>query len=119
MTKTPKYAKRIRVCTGAELKQKTTPPPLCDCPPRVRTVVSPGGAFMQSFKFGTKCLLAGGLVFWTWKIGLWGDADKTEKLYVDIRNLVTGNDCEPKKFGFQENVSIILLRGSSSYKLTG
>lgn len=75
-------AKRIKVCTGAELK-KICPPKLCDCPP-----YQPGISFIRAIVhmigLVAKSLLAGGLVYLTYRSGMWGDNEQTEKLFLGL-----------------------------------
>lgn len=43
--------------------------------------------------FASKCLLAGGLVYWTHKIGLWGDCSQTSSLVCKASRIFTKEDC--------------------------
>lgn len=71
-------AKRIRVCTGAEMK-KICPPKLCDCPPKKKKGFF--ACLMQLFALGFKILVAGGIVYISYDAGIWGDSEQTERLY--------------------------------------
>lgn len=72
-------AKRIRVATGAELKKMCAPRP-CPCPPKSPTI-GMIGYILRMVGLGVKALIAGGLVYATYDMGLWGDSEQTEKLY--------------------------------------
>lgn len=63
------------------------PPKLCDCPPKP---LKRGffGYLALILGVGIKTGIALGLVYWTYDIGLWGDAEDTEDLYLDIRETI-------------------------------
>lgn len=94
ITCTPKTAKRIRICTAADLR-RTCPPkpekPKIICPP------PPTNAFRSFLGLGLKCGFAGALVYGSWAIGLWGDPTETEQIWVSMRNSILGDDC-PDRF---------------------
>ncbi|XP_012285267.1 uncharacterized protein LOC105702346 [Orussus abietinus] len=69
----------IKLCTRKEL-QGTCAPKLCDCPqkPPPETKLQ---KLCRWLNFGLKCSVTGGLVNWTYSIGLWGSSEKTEDIY--------------------------------------
>lgn len=73
-------AKRIRVCTGAELK-KMCAPKICGCEVEERKRRN----FIASILgLGAKGLLAAALIYGSYECGLWGTGEDTEKLYMDM-----------------------------------
>lgn len=71
--------KKIRICTGAELKKTCPPKPCaCPCPKPPLGILSWIGSLI---KLGFKVLIAGGIVYWTIEKGIWGTPDSTEELY--------------------------------------
>lgn len=75
--------KKIRVCTGADLK-RMCPPKLCACPTKRAKNTGLWASLGRLLGFGVKGALAGGLIYWTYGIGLWGKPDETEQLYIDL-----------------------------------
>ncbi|XP_022905661.1 uncharacterized protein [Onthophagus taurus] len=88
-------AKKIRVCTGADLR-KMCAPKLCECP-KVHKV----GLMTRLFRligFGIKLVIAGGLIYWTYDMGLWGDSYQSEEIYLGLCETITPLicSCPPK-----------------------
>jgi hypothetical protein len=87
--------KRIKICTGAELK-KMCPPPPCPCPPK-----PPRVGFLQRLAkilgFGAKSLLALGAIYVTYDMGIWGDSQATGELYKSMCNAILPHIVEPAK----------------------
>lgn len=75
------------MCTCAKPQPCEPPPPPPDAAPKGR------GFIARALGFGLKCLLFGGLVYGTYKMGLWGDACKTENMFINTRNTILGRDC--------------------------
>ncbi|GLV42237.1 hypothetical protein CBL_03823 [Carabus blaptoides fortunei] len=85
LTTTPKNAKTIRVCTVQDIKK--TCPVKC-VKPITRDRLTIWGLTKKCISLGFRTAIVGSVVYWTWYIGLWGDATQTEKLYVSMRNAV-------------------------------
>ncbi|KAF5281635.1 hypothetical protein FQA39_LY17757 [Lamprigera yunnana] len=87
--------KKIRICTGAELKKMCRPPP-CSCPPELSKFGSVSYYFFRFVLFCIKSATISGLIYWTWDVGVWGDSEDTERFYSNICYLFT--DCKkPEK----------------------
>ena len=75
-------AKKIGVCTGAELKNMCPEMP-CEC-----LATKPGFGLFSGLKslvgFGLKAALAAALVYWSYDIGLWSDSARTEEIYAKV-----------------------------------
>ncbi|GJQ69243.1 hypothetical protein Trydic_g15245 [Trypoxylus dichotomus] len=87
-------AKKIRICTGADLK-KMCPPKLCSCgTKKTRTFF---GTITALLGLGIKAGIAAAVVYWTYDIGLWGDAEDTEDIYLDICESIFPPKLQPRK----------------------
>ncbi|KAJ3649476.1 hypothetical protein Zmor_021216 [Zophobas morio] len=88
--------KRIRICTGAELK-KMCPPPPCPCPPQqAKRDLGLLSKLLRILGFGAKSLLAASAIYLTYDMGIWGDSESTGKLYKSICDAVLPNIVEPQ-----------------------
>ncbi|EFA07381.1 uncharacterized protein LOC656310 [Tribolium castaneum] len=87
--------KRIKICTGAELKKMCAPPP-CPCPPKIPrpTLLQRLGKLLG---LGAKSLVALGAVYVTYDMGIWGDSKTTGELYKNVCNAILPNIIEPAK----------------------
>lgn len=85
ITSTPKSAKTIRVCTVQDIKSAC--PETC-VKPKIRDPLTIWGLTKKCISLGFRTAIVGSVVYWTWYIGLWGDATDTEKLYVSMKNTV-------------------------------
>ncbi|RZC40243.1 uncharacterized protein BDFB_008631 [Asbolus verrucosus] len=87
--------KRIKICTGAELK-KMCPPPPCPCPPKIPrpTLIT---RLARLLGLGVKSLLALGAVYVTYDMGIWGDSNTTGDLYKRICIEMLPKFVEPSK----------------------
>lgn len=82
-------AKRIRVCTGAEMK-KMCAPKVCPCPRKSSVPLGVAGLV----KFALKAALAGSIVYLTVQAGVWGKPETSEELYYTFYQMLLPKVCK-------------------------
>nr|AKI05478.1 putative seminal fluid protein AcpC04 [Cephalota litorea] len=107
-----KCPKKIRVCTALDMK-KTCPPPVCDCPP-LRPPFTILGMIRKCAILGCKSVVVGSLIYWTWDIGLWGNQEKTHRLYHEMKDfLVTSEEDDNHPYEHPSQMSHMIYNSKS------
>ncbi|KAK4884498.1 hypothetical protein RN001_000769 [Aquatica leii] len=103
--------KKIRICTGAELKKMCRPTP-CECPPQLSKFGSFLNCLYRTVLFSIKSAILGSLVYWTWEAGIWGDSVDVERFYSTVCYLFSEKCTKPDKVlskSCQKELEIIAL----------
>lgn len=88
-------AKRIKICTGAELKKMCAPPSPPCLPKKPKTTMMMRLA--RVLGFGAKSMLALGAVYVTYDMGIWGDSETTRGLYKRLCQFILPQIVQPVK----------------------
>ncbi|XP_060518253.1 uncharacterized protein LOC132697022 [Cylas formicarius] len=82
----PQEIKRIKVCTGADLR-KMCAPKVCPCDPAKRRR---GFGLGRLLGFSAKAAIAAGIFYVTYDMGIWGTTDDTQELCKTVCALLKG-----------------------------